>query len=121
MGMIPVLVYDDRCVLCIRFAKLVNAVSGGKFSMVGHYSALGEQLRDEVLDSSARDMFWLIDKKTAYGGRAALLPLLRAVISGGPDRKSPPINESCDAGCKTARAVFLRSASLITNSKKIPL
>ncbi|HEU04647.1 MAG TPA: hypothetical protein ENH95_06000, partial [Nitrosopumilus sp.] len=31
------------------------------------------------------------------------------------------IEESCDTGCKTAKAVFIRSASLLSNSKKIKL
>jgi len=33
------------------------------------------------LDESALDMFWLIDKKTAYGGRSAILPLIKLILS----------------------------------------
>lgn len=119
---VPVVLYDDQCYLCTKFAKLVNFFGKGKFHLVGHYSSLGEKLRSELLDSSALEMFWFIDKKTAYGGRAALGPLLRAVLfSKKKNIERLEIQEMCDSECKTAKAVFIRSASLIRNSKKISL
>lgn len=121
-GMVPLAIYDDRCYLCIRFAKFVNFLSGGRLLLVGHYSQLGEQLRNSILDSSALEMFWFVDGKTAFGGRAALFPLLQTIFSGKLDKNQRiNVKESCDIGCKSAKAVFVRSASLITNSKKIPL
>ena len=120
--MVPFVMYDDQCYLCIKFAKFVNFLARGKLLLVGHYSQLGEKLRKEILDSSALEMFWLVDDKTAYGGRAALVPLFKTIFSGKSNHYQDfDINENCNAECKTVKAVFVRSASLITNSRKISL
>jgi hypothetical protein len=67
-------------------------------------------------------MFWLIDNKTAFGGRAALLPLIKAIITT-KRKKTNKIKKSveCEQECKTVKSVFIRSASLFLNSKKIVL
>ena len=120
--MIPLVLYDDQCYLCIKFAKFVNFLTRGKVLLVGHYSELGEKIRAEILDSSALEMFWFIDEKTAYGGRAALGPLFKEIFSSKP-KKNGKMNTQygCDVGCKTTKSVFIRSASLLSNSKKISL
>ena len=66
-------------------------------------------------------MFWFIDGKTAYGGRAALLPLISGIFHANGKSDGLSIQESCDIGCKNTKAVFLRSFSLISHSKKIKL
>ena len=119
---LPIIVFDNHCYLCMKFAKIVDFFARGKMTIVGHYSDFGEKIRNEILDDSALEMFWFIDKKRAYGGRAGLLPLLKSIFStklkkstvGGFDGK-------CQQDCKTVKAVFLRSFSLLTNSKKIDL
>ena len=119
--LVPLVLYDNKCYLCIKFAKMINFLAKGRLRLVGHYTDLGKKLRDEVLDSSALSMFWFIDKKTAYGGRAALLPLFSAIISAKGNSEGIRVQESLDIGCKDTKAVFLRSASLVSNSKKIIL
>jgi len=119
--LVPLVLYDNKCYLCIKFAKMINFLAKGRLRLVGHYTDLGKKLRDEVLDSSALSMFWFIDEKTAYGGRAALLPLFCAMISAKGNSEGISVQESCDIGCKDTKAVFLRSASLVSNSKKIIL
>ena len=119
--LVPLVLYDNRCYLCIKFAKMINFLAKGRLRLVGHYTDLGKKLRDEILDSSALSMFWFIDKKTAYGGRAALLPLFSAIISAKGNSEGIRVQESLDIGCKDTKAVFLRSASLVSNSKKIIL
>jgi len=119
--MLPLVLYDDRCYLCIEFAKLVTFLAKGRLLLVGHYTDLGKNIREEILDSTALSMFWFIDKKTAYGGRAALLPLFCAIVSAKGNSQEISVQESCDIGCKDTKAVFFRSASLLSNSKKIPL
>ncbi len=90
--------------------------------MVGHYSDFGTKIRNEILDESALDMFWYIDKKIAYGGRAALFPLVKSIFSKKTKNTSTiKVDENCQQDCKTAKAVFLRSSSLLTNSRKIDL
>ena len=119
--LVPLVLYDNKCYLCIKFAKMINFLAKGRLLLVGHYTDLGKKLRDEVLDSSALSMFWFIGEKTAYGGRAALLPLFSAIISAKGNSEGIRVQESLDIGCKDTKAVFLRSASLVSNSKKIIL
>jgi len=119
---VPIVVFDNQCYLCMKFAKFVDFFARGKISMVGHYSDFGTKIRNEILDESALDMFWFIDKKRAYGGRAALFPLMKSIFSKKTEKSSSMrVNENCQQDCKTVKAVFLRSSSLLTNSKKIDL
>ena len=63
--LVPLVLYDNRCYLCIKFAKVINFLAKGRLLLVGHYTDLGKKLRDEVLGSSALSMFWFIDEKKA--------------------------------------------------------
>jgi len=117
----PLVLYDNRCYLCVKFAKFVNFLARGRLRIVGHYTDLGKKLREDILDASALEMFWYVDRKIAYGGRAGLVPLMSAIIRANGSNKVLNIQESCDMDCKTTKAVFLRSVSLLTNSKKIKI
>jgi len=119
---IPIVLFDNQCYLCMKFAKIVNFFARGKVTIVGHYSEFGEKIRESILDESALKMFWFIDQKRAYGGRAALLPLIKSILSEKTKKSSmSKINDECKQDCKTVKAVFVRSTSLITNSKIIDL
>ena len=98
----------------------MNFLAKGKLRMIGHYTEFGGKIRKEILEDDALEMFWFIDKETAYGGRAAIIPLLTAILRvHGRKFNEVSIQESCDIGCKDSLAVFFRSASLITHSRKI--
>jgi len=119
---IPIVVYDDQCYLCTKFAKVVDALSGGNLAIIGHYSNQGMQIRNQLLDDSALEMFWLIDEKMAYGGRAAIFPLILSILRSKKKRSSEiKFQNDCIQECKTVKSVFIRSASLLSNSKKIKL
>ena len=119
---VPIVVFDNQCYLCMKFAKFVDFFARGKITMIGHYSVFGAKIRNEILDESALDMFWFIDKKRAYGGRAALFPLIKSIFSKKIKNVSTMrVDENCQQECKTVKAVFVRSSSLLTNSKKIDL
>ena len=118
--MAPLVIYDNECYLCVQFAKLVNFLAKGRLHFVGHYTDFGKQIREDVLDSNALEMFWFIDTNTAYGGRAALGPLFSAIFNVSKKKiQNKIVENSCELGCKSPSAVFFRSASLLTNSKKI--
>ena len=117
----PLVIYDNHCYLCVKFAKFVNFLAGGRLRIVGHYSQLGKKLRETILDSSALEMFWFVDGKTAYGGRAGLAPLISAIIHRSGKKGGQNIQQSDELECKTTKAVFLRSASLLSRSKKIQI
>ncbi|KFM18928.1 hypothetical protein AAA799P11_00869 [Marine Group I thaumarchaeote SCGC AAA799-P11] len=116
----PIVVFDNQCYLCVKFAKFVDFFARGKMKMIGHYTKQGEMIREKILDESALEMFWFIDEKKAYGGRSALLPVIKTIFSN-KSKKFPTtgINEQCSQDCKSVRAVFVRSTSLISNSKII--
>ena len=116
---VPLVIYDNRCYLCIKFAKVVNFLARGRLRIIGHYTEIGKKIREDVLDSTALEMFWFVDGKTAYGGRAGLFPLLSAIIHANGNVKVSSFQEAYDLNCKDYQAVFFRSASLLTNSKKI--
>ncbi len=119
---IPLVIYDDQCYLCTKFANIINFMARSNITIIGHYSPQGEKIRNQILDDSALEMFWFIDEKIAYGGRAALFPLFRAIITSKM-KKSVNIKfeSDCKQECKTVKSVFIRSASLLSNSKKIEL
>jgi len=116
----PIIVYDNQCYVCVKFAKVVEFLTRGNLTMIGHYSEIGEKLRKTTLGESALDMFWLIDNKTAFGGRAALLPLIKAIITTKKKKTNKIKEENCEE-CKTMKSVFIRSVSLFSNSKRIDL
>ena len=118
--MTPLVIYDNRCYICVQFAKFVNFLAKGRLPFVGHYTDFGKQIREGVLGSNALEMFWFIDTNTAYGGRAALRPLFSAIFNVSKKKiKNKIVENSCELDCKSPSAVFFRSASLLTNSKKI--
>ena len=120
--MVPLVIYDNECYLCVQFAKFVNFLTKGRLRLVGHYTDFGKEIRDNILDTSALEMFWFIDEKTAYGGRAAIGPLFSAILHvNGKNFRKKNIGDSCILGCKSPKAVFFRSASLLTHSKRINL
>ena len=119
---VPLVIYDNECYVCTQFARFVNFLAKGRLRLVGHYTDFGKQIRDNTLDSSALEMFWFIDNKIAYGGRAALSPLFSAILNcNEKNLQNEIIQDSCNIDCKSPKAVFFRSASLLTNSKKIKI
>ena len=117
----PVMVFDNQCYLCTRFARFVDFFSRGRMRMVGHYTQEGRDIREEILDESALDMFWFIDGKRAHGGRAALLQVTKAMFSRGARFPETGIGDQCSQDCKTVKAVFVRSTSLFTSSRVIEM
>ncbi|MDB9722197.1 hypothetical protein OAQ83_01375 [Nitrosopumilus sp.] len=119
---IPIVLFDDQCYVCIKFATIVNFLARGKITMIGHYSDFGIKIRNEILDQTALEMFWFIDEKRASGGRAALFPLIKSIFSTkSRKRKFTQLDNICSKDCKTVKSVFVRSFTLITSSKKIDL
>ena len=119
---LPLMIFDDKFYVCIKFEIIVNYLTKGRLRMVGHYTEFGKSIRDNFLSDDALEMFWFINKNTAYGGRAALRPLFSTIFNlDGTNSNKVSIQESCDIGCKDSLAVFFRSASLITHSRKISL
>ena len=53
---------------------------------------------------------------------AAIFPLIIELLKSKKKKSSEiKFQDNCTQGCKTVKSVFIRSASLLTNSKKIEL
>ena len=115
----PLLVYDNTCYYCSRFAMIASKLSRGWIRLVGHYSKEGEYI-NSILGLDARDMFWIINDDMAYGGRYALLPLIRSIIIGflrSSNGYKHDIMLECNDNCSIARRVFM----LLNNGRKVKL
>lgn len=117
----PVVLYDNRCSACSSFARIVDAVSGHRFTMVGHYTRLGEEIRT-LIGEDATEMFWVIDSKYAHGGRAGLGALVSLMLRRRSfSRHTPMDDDSCDDGCSGPSAVLYRSCSVLRRSRTLRL
>ena len=119
---LPLMIYDDKCYLCAKFAKIVSIFARKKFLIVGHYTDFGMKVKAEIFSNNydSTKMFWFVVNNTAYGGRAAMLPLISGILKSKIKSSIQyDISSSCDASCKTPRSVFLRTKSLFSNSEKI--
>jgi len=120
--MVPLVIYDNECFVCVKFAKLVNFLSRERLILVGHYTDVGKEIRERFLDNSALEMFWFIEEEFAYGGRAAIGPLVLNLLRMKNKRLKPKnVKDTSVTGCKSPKAVILRSASILMHSKKINL
>ena len=131
----PIVLYDDHCSMCTAFARAIKTLAGGRMCIIGHYSSRGAQIRSSVLESDALEMFWFLDGDVAYGGRAALVPLAARIIRGfipGTRKTLGATTSTCAdvvdisgddtctaSDCSGVGDVFLRSASILKNSKTI--
>ena len=122
----PVLIYDNLCYSCTRWAKIANGFVKGKCLVVGHYTPLGKEIKKQLFpkDYDGLEMSWFIIGGHAFGGRAGLFRLIRYILLE-PKKCSFPKNEfnlkECSTDCKTVKGVLLRSYSIVTRYKKFRL
>lgn len=120
-----VIIYDNLCSLCTAFARCACRLSRGRLRPVGHYSQEGERTYRGALGADALKMFWIVSGGMAFGGRAALRPLLSEIARGAyraprnRDAVAPQDSGCGRSGCSGPKKAIARSASLILNSKKI--
>lgn len=81
----PLVIYDDKCYSCTKFARAARALSRGWVRIVGHYySEEATNVLEMVLPPGydATQMFWIVNRSGAYGARSGLLPLAREIVAG---------------------------------------
>ncbi|MDQ3807607.1 MAG: hypothetical protein M3298_05505 [Thermoproteota archaeon] len=81
----PLLIYDDKCYSCAKFAKVASILSRSWIRTAGHYySQIGKETKKVIfpIDYDATKMFWLINSSGAYGARSGLLPLAKEILVG---------------------------------------
>ena len=97
----PLLIYDDKCYSCAKFAKVASMLSRGWIRAAGHYySQVAKETKEMIFptDYDATKMFWLINRSGAHGARSGLLPLAKEILVGIL-RGSGKVND-IDASCK---------------------
>ena len=119
---LPIVLFDNQCYWCEKFIRIINFFARDKIPIVGHYSDFGIKIRNKILDESALDMFWFINKNTAYGGRAAIIPLVNTILFRRTKNVTKiKVKDECKQNCKTVKAFFTRTSSLFRNSKTIKI
>jgi len=120
----PLMIYDDSCYYCSKFANIVKGLARKRILIIGQYSKIGIEIKSEIFPKNydATRMFWFINDKMAYGGRAGILPLLLFILRGKRITSMPrdiPLVYGND--CRTPTAFFTRIITLLSNSERIIL
>ena len=71
----PLLIYDDKCSSWEKFAKSVAKISREWIQIAGHYysqEAINTKKMIFPINYDPTEMFWLINKKGAFGARSGL-------------------------------------------------
>lgn len=134
-GRVTIALYDDHCTLCTSFAHAIKFFAKDRIRILGLYSPSGKKVRDDAaLGPDATEMFWLVREDAAFGGRAALWPLLKTIAydrgsdkNGGnrnlteqSDADAITTTERCKvSNCSGPKHAIIRSASLIRNSRTV--
>jgi hypothetical protein len=122
----PILIYDNLCYSCTRYARIVNKLVQNKCLIVGHYTLLGKEIKKQLFpkDYDGLEMSWFIIDENAYGGRAGLFRLMRYILferKKGSHLKNEFNLTECGMDCKTAKGTLLRSYNIITMHKKFTI
>jgi hypothetical protein len=80
----PILLYDNDCGVCSRFASIARKTSKGWIDPVGLFTERGAKIKTSFFRpiDHPDDMFWLLVGDIGYGGRSGLLPLAREIVRG---------------------------------------
>jgi len=123
----PVLIYDNLCMSCTKFAKLADLLTSHRILIVGMYpSNLTEVNTNHLLSKKLPDFYkmsWLVIDGKAYGGRAGLFRLIKYFLleGDGSIHENKFDVSKCTTDCSTIKGVWLRSMSILTRSEKITI
>ncbi|MDQ4074278.1 MAG: hypothetical protein M3162_08260 [Thermoproteota archaeon] len=129
----PLLIYDDKCSSCTKFARAASILSRQWIRIAGHYySKEAMDIKKMVFPSyyDPTKMFWLINKKTAYGARAGLLQVIKEIFVGNYKSmlknsytKTLEVDEGIDCNylnnksCTSTKGSILRMIQMMKNSE----
>jgi hypothetical protein len=123
----PLLIYDDKCYSCARFAEAASMLSRGWIRTAGHYySQEAEEAKGMIFPPGydATKMFWLVNRNGAHGARSGLLPLAKEIIAGMfRGGKASDITAACEytsMSCYTPTNVIKRIAGTLSRGARFP-
>lgn len=118
----PLLIYDDRCYSCTKFARAASALSRGWIRTAGHYNSEEAARAKAMVFPEGYDptrMFWLINKSGAHGARSGLMPLAKEIVAGWlmGGSNDDAFAQACEYGkmCYTPTNVFKRLATMLSH------
>jgi hypothetical protein len=80
----PVLIYDNYCSSCSKFAQAIYNLSKKKIEILGHFDIeRSTELKELVFDNYPKDptrMFWYIKRDKAYASRKGLAQVVIDLI-----------------------------------------
>ncbi len=123
----PLLIYDDKCYSCAKFAKAANTISRGWIRIAGHYYSQEAKKAKEMIFPPGYDatkMFWLVNRNGAHGARSGLLPVAREIIVGifrsgkGSDILAACEYDGTSMSCYTPANVFKRLATMLSHGAR---
>jgi hypothetical protein len=131
----PLLIYDDKCSSCTKFAKAAAKLSRGWIRIAGHYfSQEAIDTRKTVFPPGydPTKMFWLINKKGAFGARSGLFQSIKEIIIGNfksiskikysKDHNIKLASTNCSyidkESCISTRTTLSRMYNMMRNSDK---
>lgn len=117
------LLYDNRCYYCSRFAYIAVRLSANRLTPIGLYSKEGDELIALFPKSvDPYGMFWIIDGSYAYGGLYALLKLLKVITLNLPRLIHAQRNDYAGVClCKGECGLAARIYSLLSKRGKVRL
>jgi hypothetical protein len=119
------LIYDDKCSSCTKFAKTANTLSRGRIRIAGHYyskEALEAKKMVFPTNYDSTKMFWLINKKGAYGARLGFIQLVKEIIIGwfkGKEIKNNKNSNNNNLSCEYKDSVMSCGSSPDSILKRI--
>lgn len=129
----PILIYDNVCNSCTKFAQISRMLSRNRIYLVGHYTNEGREIKSKIFPDGfdANTMFWMITRKGAFGARSGLIPLTYEIIKGlfgigervgtikNSEKKSDLLCNIETVSCVSMPGFFSRVCGLLKNGKKI--
>ena len=80
----PVLIYDNYCSSCSKFANVIYHLSKKKIEILGHFDIeRSTELKKLVFSNYSKDptrMFWYVKKDKAYASRKGLVQVIIDLI-----------------------------------------
>lgn len=121
----PLLIYDDKCYSCTRFANAASALSRGWIRTAGHYHSKEAQDAKQAVFPQGYDstkMFWLINRDGAFGARSGLPQVAKEIMAGwlrggtNPDTFAPACEyRGTSMSCYAPTSVFKHLATMLSH------
>jgi hypothetical protein len=115
----PLLIYDDSCGPCTGFARAASNLSRGWIRTAGHGSNKAAKAKAAVFPQGydATRMFWLINRRGAFGARAGLAPLLREIVAGWfkGGKNDDAFSASTSPACSSPDSTLERLAKMLSH------